>query len=299
MFAAAADGDGDGHVPMLDEVTGHDDVTSASGVRLHVRTAGPAGAPPVVFLHGWAQSSRVWGHQLAGPLACDHRLVAADLRGHGDSDVPADGYDSPAAWADDVAALLDHAGRPAVLVGWSYGGLVITDYVRCHGTAGLAGLVFAGAITEIGRGHPGGRTGPGMRSVLPEALSDDPEIAGPALLAFASGMSGTSHARPSPFVRELVTDSLRVPGWVRAALFARDEGSADVLARIDVPTLVVHGAQDSVVLPSAGEYAASLIPGATLTLFEHTGHLPFAERAARFDAAVADHLKRCFPGGTG
>ncbi|HEY3750406.1 MAG TPA: alpha/beta hydrolase [Pseudonocardiaceae bacterium] len=281
------------YMPMLDEVTDRDVVTGGAGVRLAVRTAGPADAPPVVLLHGWAQSSRVWTHQLTGPLAHSYRLIAADLRGHGDSDVPADGYDSAEAWAADVSALLGYAGRPAVLVGWSYGGLVITDYLRCHGTYGLAGLALVGAITEIGRNHPGGRVGPAMRDVLPAALSDDPDIAGPALRSFATGMPDGGR-RPSRLATALVEDSMKVPGWVRAALFARDVDSAAVLAAVDVPTLVLHGRQDTVVPPSAAEYAAGLIPGATLTLLDHVGHLPFAERVDVFDTALADHLNRCF-----
>lgn len=267
-----------------------DEVTGGSGVLLAVRTAGPADAPPVVLLHGWAQSSRVWTHQLTGRLADSFRLVAVDLRGHGDSDVP-DSY-STADWAEDVRALLAYAGRPAVLVGWSYGGLVITDYLRVHGTAGLAGIALVGAITEIGRGHPGGRVGPAMRGVLPAALSDDPGVAGPALRAFATGMS--SSARPSRFAAALVEDALRVPAAVRAALFARDVDSAAVLRAVDVPTLVLHGRRDAVVDPSAAEYAADLIPGARSAWFDHVGHLPFAERAALFDTTLADHLNRCF-----
>jgi non-heme chloroperoxidase len=269
-----------------------------------VRTAGPVGAPPVVLLHGWAQSSRVWLHQLSGPLARDHRLIAADLRGHGDSDVPATGYDSAAEWAADVRALLAYAGRPAVLVGWSYGGLVITDYLRCHGTEGLAGIALVGAITEIGRGHPGGKVGPAMRAALPAGLSDDPAVAGPALRDFAMGMPAqglpAAGRRPSRLATVLVEDALRVPGTVRAALFDRDVDSAAVLAAVDVPTLVLHGRRDAVVLPSAAEYAAGLIPHATQVWLEHAGHLPFAERAAEFDAALADHLNRCFSpaGGT-
>jgi pimeloyl-ACP methyl ester carboxylesterase len=58
---------------------------------------------------------------------------------------------------------------------------------------------------------------------------------------------------------------------------------------------VLHGRQDEVVAPSAAEYTAGLVPGATLTWFDHTGHLPFAERADAFDAALAAHLDRCFP----
>jgi non-heme chloroperoxidase len=261
------------------------DVISDTGVQLATRVAGPSDGPPVVLLHGWAQSARAWTAQLRGPLAETYRLVAADLRGHGDSDVPADDYGSSDAWAADVSALLTSFNRPAVLVGWSYGGLVITDYLRCHGTEGVAGIVLVGAITEIGRGHAGGRVGPVMRAALPDALSDDPAVAEPALRAFVAGMAT---ADPPDW---LLDEALRV--FVRAALFDRDVASADVLAAVDVPTLVLHGRHDQVVAPSAAEYAADLVPDATLTWLD-TGHLPFLEDQPAFGAALAAHLERCF-----
>ncbi|HEX4721819.1 MAG TPA: alpha/beta hydrolase [Pseudonocardiaceae bacterium] len=264
-----------------------DDVIGDSGVRLAVRVAGPLDGPPVVLLHGWAQSARAWTRQLDGPLSRRYRLVAADLRGHGDSEAPADGYDSAAAWAADVRALLAYAGSPVVLVGWSYGGLVITDYLRRDGTEGVAGIVLVGAITEIGRGRPGGRVGPVMRAALPAALSDDPSVSVPALRAFCTDMAKLDDTE------WLLEAALRVPAHVRAALFARDVGSADVLAAIDVPTLVIHGRRDGVVDPSAAEYAAGLVPGAGLTWLD-TGHLPFAEDVAAFDSALAAHVDECF-----
>ena len=91
----------------------------------------------------------------------------------------------------------------------------------------------------------------------------------------------------------LLDAALRVPAQVRAGLFARDVGSADVLAAVDVPTLVVHGRRDGVVDPSAAEYAAGLVPGAELTWLD-TGHLPFAEDVAAFDSALAAHVDTCF-----
>jgi non-heme chloroperoxidase len=99
-------------------VTDVEHVIGGSGVRLALRETGPADATPILFWHGWAVSSAVWQVQLDGPLRRDFRLIAADLRGHGDSDVPAAGYDS-ADWAADVRALLAHIGAPTVLVGWS------------------------------------------------------------------------------------------------------------------------------------------------------------------------------------
>src|SRR5699024_5316180 len=114
------------------------------------------------------------GRQFADhDLAAGRRLVAMDLRGHGRSDVPESGYDDPDVWAGDLAAVLQRAGTPAIVVCWSYGGLVIADYLRRHGDQGLAGLVFVGAITEIGKNRPGGIIGPAMSGALPDALSEE------------------------------------------------------------------------------------------------------------------------------
>lgn len=175
--------------------------------------------------------------------------------------------------------MLAHVGRPAVLVGWSYGGLVVVDYLRVHGTVGVSGLVLVGAITELGRGRAGGRIGAAMREALPAALNDDV-----ALAAFCARMAP---ALPAETVRRLTAAALRVSPRVRAELFAREVDSAAVLAAVDVPTLVLHGVDDEVVAPAAAEHAAATIPGAELILFPDTGHLPFLERPVEFAAALA------------
>ncbi|MET9228513.1 alpha/beta hydrolase [Lentzea sp. NPDC003310] len=242
-------------------------VAAAGGGRLAVRESGPADAPPVVLLHGWAQTGAVW--DLPGFHTC-----AVDLRGHGESDDFGDYRDS-ARWAADLKAVLDHTG-PATVVGWSYGGLVITDYLRSHGTAGITALVFVSAITEIGRGRPGGEIGRVMRDALPAAITDDAVLA-----AFQRDMAPVL---PAETVAQLTAAATSVSPKVRGELFRRDVGSADVLKAVDVPTLVVHGTQDEVVAPAAAEYSAALIPGAELSLYPDTAHVPFLERPARFAA---------------
>ncbi|WP_199441607.1 alpha/beta fold hydrolase [Umezawaea beigongshangensis] len=260
-------------------------MTTARGVGLSLREAGGGDGPPLVLLHGWAQSGEVWAPLLGDPaLTGRHRVVAPDLRGHGESDVPADGYDDPAAWADDVDAVLDHVGVPAVLVGWSYGGLVITDLLRERGADRVAGLVLVGAITEIGRGRPGGEIGDVMRAALPDALADDPGVAVPALSRFCAAVSP---GLPGEVVQRWLGTALRVPPHVRGALFRRDVDSSAVLKGLDVPTLVVHGDSDRVVAPGAAEHAAAQIPGAVLSRYAGTGHAPFAEHPERFAAELA------------
>ncbi|TCO65200.1 pimeloyl-ACP methyl ester carboxylesterase [Actinocrispum wychmicini] len=268
-------------------------VVGGNGVRLAVRVAGPQDAPAIVLVHGWAQSSAAWSAQLTDPsLTSRYRLAAVDLRGHGASDVPdiAGGYDDPRAWADDIQAVIDLVGRPAVLVGWSYGGAVIADYLRIHGDADLAGIVFVGASTEIGRDRPGARIGPAMRAAMPDALAEDAEVAASAFIGFARAMSAT---RLSGAVEQrVVGDSLRVPRQVRKALLRRDVDNAEVLSAITVPTLVAHGRLDAVIDPLAATYAHGKIPGAELRWFDEVGHMPFAERTEEFDEMLLGFAHR-------
>jgi pimeloyl-ACP methyl ester carboxylesterase len=221
----------------------------------------------VVLVHGWAQTGAVWD------VPC-FRTYAVDLRGHGESDDFGDYRDS-ARWAADLQAVLDHTG-PATVVGWSYGGLVIADYLRFHGTAGVTALVFVSAITEIGRDRPGGAIGAVMRAALPDAITDDA-----AMARFCQAMAP---ALPAETVAELTASATSVSHKVRGELFRRDVGSADVLKAVDVPTVIVHGTQDEVVLPAAAEYSAALIPGAELSLYPDTAHAPFLERPEQFAA---------------
>lgn len=271
---------------MRTEVVGH------GGVRLGLRVEGTANSRPIVFVHGWAQSAGCWAAQLADPALTERfRLVAMDLRGHGASDVPASGYDDPVAWADDLAAVLDFAGPDAIVVAWSYGGLVLADHIRVHGTARLRGLVLVGAITEIGRDRAGGRVGPLMREHMRAMLSDDPDIAVPALTAFSRDMAGGPV--PGAQVQALLGASLSVPPSVRAALFRRDIGSDEVLAAVDKPTLVVHGSRDRVIDPAAAKHTIGKIPGATGRWFLDGGHAPFAESAEEFDAVLRQFAEEC------
>lgn len=267
-------------------------IVGGGGVRLGVRRGGLADAPAVVLLHGWAQSSAVWDRQFADPeLTARYQLVAVDLRGHGASDAPADGYDDPANWAADVAAVLATVDRPAVLLGWSYGGVVIADYLRVHGAAGLAGIALVGAVTELGRGKAGGKIGPVMRAALPAALSADPAAAEPALREFVLGMSAGNGLGER---QRLLDAALATPAAVRAALFGREVASTELLAGIELPALIVHGSEDQVVDPAAGEHHVRTIPNAEHVVLDGIGHLPFTEDADAFDRALSGFLARCF-----
>jgi pimeloyl-ACP methyl ester carboxylesterase len=261
----------------------HHTVRGGGSVSLHVVETGNEAGPPIVFLHGWSLSHAAWNRQLTAPsLGERFRLIALDLRGHGDSEKPLDAYGDSRAWADDVAAVLDAlALRPAVLCGWSYGGYAIADYARHHGQGRLAGVVYAGAATDMGGSLGYKFLGSGWDGVLPGAFSDGAEEAANVMRTFVRNCS----AAKLPFAEEIAAlgIALSVPPRVRKALFARRLRNDDLLESLAVPALVAHGDADAIVDIETGRHIAALVPGAALSVYAGIGHAPFWEDAERFN----------------
>lgn len=260
---------------------------SADGTAIVYRVSGAHDAPPLVLLHGWAASLRCWGNEVIEDLAAGCRVITVDLRGHGYSDAPEAGYDDPANWANDVAAVLEAEDitRDAVLLGWSYGGLVVCDYLASRGTGAVAGIVLVGAITGIGRGQAGGRIGPAMRAAIPGVYAEDPGTALRAFKAFGNANTGPG-ADKGVAAQRLFGASLATPPHVRAALFQRSLGHDDLLRTLDVPALVLHGMADPIADISSGRHTAQLIPDVRTSFWEGSQHGLFIEDPARFVAEV-------------
>ncbi|MET4048138.1 non-heme chloroperoxidase [Rhodococcus sp. UYP5] len=265
---------------------------SIDGTNIVYRVSGDPAARPLILLHGWAQSSACWGEGVLNGLADSYRLIAVDLRGHGYSDAPADGYADPLNWAGDVHAVLtaEAVAANAVLLGWSYGGLVICDYLAEHGSEATAGVVLVGAITGIGRGEAGGKVGSSMRAAIPDAMSEVPSVAIRALGSFGNALTGPVEGKGAQ-AQQLFGLTLATPPRVRAALFDRTASHDDLLSSLGVPALVLHGTADTVVDVSSGRHAASLIPKVTESYWEGVDHGPFVTDPARFVAEVGAFIE--------
>jgi len=267
------------------------ETVGVDGTPLVYSVTGDPDARALVLLHGWAQSSKCWGPGVLDELAARYRVIAVDLRGHGYSGAPDTGYADSAVWAGDVDAVLTAEGvaSGAVLLGWSYGGLVICDYLASNGTSAVDGVVLVGAITSIGRGEAGGKVGAAMRAAIPGAMSEEPREAIRALGAFGNALTGPPEGKGAQS-QALFGASLATPPRVRAALFNRSASHDDLLRSLDVPVLVLHGTEDSVVDVSAGRHAAELIPQARASFWEGCDHGPFVEDPERFVKEVGEFV---------
>src|SRR5258708_24182677 len=86
----------------------------------------------------------------------------------------ASAYQNPQLWADDIAAVLKelHLERP-ILVGWSYGGFIICDYLRADVQEDIRGIVFSGSATTLHSPTPSGFIGPVFIHIVAQAISED------------------------------------------------------------------------------------------------------------------------------
>ncbi|MGE0487420.1 MAG: alpha/beta fold hydrolase [Gammaproteobacteria bacterium] len=263
-------------------------VAGGGGLRLNVMEWGRAEGPPILFIHGWSQAHLCWLKQVEGALADEFRLVAFDLRGHGLSAAPAgfEHYTRNDLWADDVKAVVDTLGlRGAVLVGWSYAGLVITDYVRAHGDDAIAGINFVGAAARIGEQAMGSLIGPGFTDIFARAAGSDLEAAIDAMREFIERCFAVKLSRRD-YERVLCWNMTARPD-VRAALGAREVDGCDALGALTRPVLVSHGRRDVTVLPAMAELILAHCPTATPSWYEEAAHGPFMEDPARFDDELA------------
>src|ERR1700729_370546 len=262
-------------------------VKTPDGLTISAQEWGNPAGPEILFIHGFSQSYLSWMRQVDSDLAKDFRIVTYDLRGHGNSDKPLDParYRDSKAWGDEVQAVIDAAGlKHPVLVGWSYAGRVISDYVATHGAGQLAGINFVDAPIKA---DP---------ALVGDNLKNQPLMASEDLITNISATRAFVHGcfskQPSAddFETMLAFNMMVLPK-VRAGLSGRPLDATEMMSKLKLPVLVTHGAEDRNAKLAVAQYTASVIPGAKLSVYEGGGHSPFYEDAPRFNAELAAFVR--------
>lgn len=274
----------------------HHYFTTNDGVRLHYTQAGENNERAMVCVHGWAQSADSFKFQLQG-LGDRYRMIALDLRGHGESEKSSYGY-SMFRLAKDVHDLLHALNlNDVILVGHSMGCAVAWAYWTLFRSERLEKFVFVDEMAAVA-GNPFWteeeklQKGPifGLESLY-KTYGD---LIGPngkeASAAFVAPMF-TETCPPELLERALV-ESAKLPVKTSAALLLNHclIDWTDEIRTITLPTLVVNG-EDSHVPPPASAWIAEAIPGARLETFlmnESARHFMFLENPEKFNTILAE-----------
>lgn len=241
---------------------------------------------PLLFIHGWPHDRTLWAGQVSG-LPTLARCLAPDLRGFGGSSVlPPYSIEQH---ADDLALFLGSLGvERAVVCGLSMGGYVALAMLRRHRTL-LRGLILAS--TRALADTPETRE----KRVRLIAFVDEHGVEALAGRQLKAMVGETTFTTRPDVVEALRCLMARAPhDGVTGALQAMAEraDSTDLLAGIDIPTLVVSGAEDTFTPPDEMRALAYAIPNSRLEVILGGGHLCPYERPAAFNHVVGEYLAR-------
>lgn len=262
-------------------------IAGGGGTKIHLVETGNPNGRPILLMHGFSQCSLAWSQQLESDLANDFRLVAMDLRGHGLSDKPRDGYADSKTWADDVNATIQTLGlEHPILSGWSYGPLLIFDYIRHYGEAAIGGIQMVGGISKLVSDPAGPVTTPAFLGLVPGFFATDVETSVQSLEAL---LRLCLREEPSDAERyRMLGYCMSVPPYVRQALLTRPLDNDDLLPKIRKPVLITHGTDDRIIKPVAADRHKAQMPHAQMHMMANTGHAPFLDDAAGFNVRLRD-----------
>jgi non-heme chloroperoxidase len=261
-------------------------VKTPDGVNISAQEWGNPNGKEIVFIHGFMQSYLSWSKQLHDPeLSKQFRMISYDIRGHGGSDKIMDPklYSNGEAFADELNAVIQVASlRKPVLVGWSYGTRILSDYLIKYGSSKFAGIIFVGGV---GNGDPKhfGSAMPLIPMTATEDLAQNIE----ATKAF---IRGCFEKQPTAEEFEvMLAFNMVVPPKIRAWL-RRAAPYEEVLKAVAVPSLVIHGVEDRILGIGVGKYLVATVPGAKASFYEGIGHSPFWEDASRFNRELIEFV---------
>lgn len=240
----------------------------------------------VLLVHGFPFDRTMWRSQLRTLGRCER--IAPDLRGLGQSDLGIRPV-TMASYADDLARILDLCEiQTAVICGLSMGGYVAFEFMRRHRER-ARGLVLMDSRAEAE--PPEGRLARDEMARVAEREGMRPicERLVPRLLA---ERTVRTRAKPLEHLRKMVL-SAPVRGVAAALQAMRDRADARAwLGTIDVPTLVIVGAEDRITPIEAAANVAESIPGAGLAIVPGAGHIPPMERPELTNRLLADFVSR-------
>jgi non-heme chloroperoxidase len=266
-------------------------VTTNDGVGIYYLEKGKG--RPLVLIPGWGCSHNFFRKNI-DELAKSCRVIAMDLRSHGDSEKVEWGH-RISRYAKDLRDLIEALDLENVtLLGWSMGAAVIWSYMDLFGSEHLAGHVSVDQsprqyYSEDWRwGQPGCYDAEAL-AILTIRLEYDAKGVARGLVPACFG----DEPPKQDDIDFLAAEIDKCPARVRAEIMADHTHLdwRDLLPQIDLPTLVCVGRQSKVFPWQGSAYVGENIPGAHTEFFENSGHMPFYEESEKFNRVVAEFVK--------
>ncbi len=232
---------------------------------------------PVVLIHGWPLSGDAWEKQVPALMQGGYRVITYDRRGFGKSSRPTTGYDYDTFAADLQTLLTKLELRDVTLVGFSMGGGEVARYLGKYGSERVSKAVFMAAIPPFllqTPANPAGVDGKLFDGIKQAIAADRPAF----LTSFLANFYNLDVLGGKSISDEAVRQSWNIaagasPQGTLDCVQAWLTDFRDDLARIKVPTLVIHGDADRILpLAATGNRTHELVKGSRLVVVEGGPH---------------------------
>jgi non-heme chloroperoxidase len=250
---------------------------------------------PVVLIHGYPLSGASWEKQTAGLLAAGYRVITYDRRGFGKSSQPSAGYNYDT-FAEDLHKLVTHLDlHDFALAGFSMGGGEVARYIGKYGTKGVSKAVFISSVPPFllkTPDNPEGVDGSVFEGIQKAVAADRYAF----FTEFFKNFYNTDVLLGKRVSEQAVQASWNVAAGASATASlacvpAWHEDFRKDLARVDVPTLVMHGDADRILpIGASGSRTAKLVQGARFVVVKDGPHCITWTHAEEVNAELVNFL---------
>ena len=270
--------------------------TRAPATEIYYETYGQG--RPVVLIHGWPLSGRMWEGQIDALRHAGYQVVAYDRRGFGQSGKTSTGYDYDT-FASDLKDLLETLDlRDVTLVGFSMGGGEVSRYAGLYGTERLHSAMLVASIApyllKTADNPDGGLAEADVEGMVAQVAANRPQFLAGFTKQFLNwDENGAALGNEFlDFAAQMYMQASSVASQECVRAFGTTDFRAD-LARLTVPTLVVHGDADRVVpLEASGQRVPQYQKGAELHVMKGAPHGLNSTHAEEFNRVLLDFVKR-------
>ena len=262
-----------------------------ANVKLHITDGGEG--RPIVLIHGWPLSHEIFEYQYTDLIKNKFRVIGITLRGFGESEKPYGQYNYDV-YALDIKRVLDILGiKDAVLLGFSMGGAIAVRYVAVYNGTHVSKLVLAGAAVPLWtkrKDFPYNLNQSSVDELIILNYTDRPKL----LSNFAKIFSATQTSLNSGIQSWLNGIALISSSYATASCLValRDTDLREDMAKIKMPTLILHGKKDKICSFALADQMKTGIANSELVAFEESGHSLFLEETQKFNTELIKYARK-------
>ncbi|OFX38433.1 MAG: hypothetical protein A2X04_14705 [Bacteroidetes bacterium GWF2_41_9] len=239
---------------------------------------GPTNSPTIIFIHGFPLNKSMWGKQIE-ILKENYRVIAYDIRGHGNTDAGSDSF-SIELFVNDLLSMMDALMiKKPILCGFSMGGYIalnaIENYPECFNALLLCDTNCTEDIPEAKEKR--------MKSIKNIKEKGLEQYAEESLKKLFAPISFSKHMEEIAVVKEMIMKTSEQSLFKTLHALAERKETCTKLHQIKVPVLIIVGKEDEITPPDVAMLMHAKIKGSTIHIIDHAGHLSNMENSGEFN----------------